>query len=108
MKTNDTIIKETLKGFLDENIMIKIPTEVIFRKKKGGILKVQATKVISLKHLLKKKIRKALRLKQADILKEIDKIKLLLPKTATESERILMNQFVNIYKRKLRQRITGK
>ncbi len=38
-------------------------------------------------------------------MKLIDKIEVLLPKTATASERILMTQAVNIYKRKLKKEL---
>lgn len=38
-------------------------------------------------------------------MKLIDKIEVLLPKSATESERILMAQAVDIYKRKLKKEL---
>ena len=57
------IINKVAKELVKENIIIKIPVELDFKKKMGGILKVQATKTMSLEFLIKKAIRRSFRLR---------------------------------------------
>ncbi len=62
MKDNE-IVNKVARELVKERIIVKIPVKLHFKKKVGGILKVQATKILTLESLIKKAIRRAFRLR---------------------------------------------
>ncbi len=57
------IINKVADKLAKENIMVKIPIRIMFKKKDKTNFPVQATKIISLNDLLKKAIRQAFKLR---------------------------------------------
>lgn len=62
-KKDKEIMNKVVNELVKENTMIKVPVELNFKKKTGGILKFQATKILSLESLIKEAIRRSFRLR---------------------------------------------